>query len=176
MPTGLFRNVGVLANYLHPAHAAEAIAELSGDARRSVPDRRTQVVPRLARLDGRMTAQIIQAYRDGASTYELAGRFGVRRTVRDLLRRAGFDTAAMGKASSLGDGERRELYLLKKEGLTRRDLAKVLQVSESTVKRVLAMHTDERTPEVDRVRATRNEYGLAPRASPEKPTTSETFE
>lgn len=152
--------VGVLANYLHPAYSVEAIDDLRMDTLQSTRYP-IKPVPHTGYLDRTITTQIIDSYRNGASTYVLAKRHGVRRnTVRDLLRRAGFDTAANGKTSSLGDSERRELYRLKTEGLTRRDLAQAFQVSESTVKRVLAMHTNERIPEVDRARTTRKKEGL----------------
>ncbi len=129
----------MLANYLHPARAAEAIAELTGDALRSVPAQRTQVVPHPAGLDRTVASQIITEYQGGALTHELAKRYCVRRnTVRDLLRRAGFDTMARAKCASLSSDQRLEMRHLRGNGATREELARSFQVSESTVKRILA--------------------------------------
>lgn len=81
---------------------------------------------------------IIDDYEAGASTYELAKRYNVRRnTVRDTLRRAGFDLTAKSKRATLSEEQTAEARCLFASGATRRELMEMYGVSESTIRRVL---------------------------------------
>ncbi|MBD3758170.1 MULTISPECIES: hypothetical protein [Microbacterium] len=81
---------------------------------------------------------IIDDYAAGASTHELANRYNVRRnTVRDTLRRAGFDLTAKSKRAALSEEQKAEARRLFAGGATRRELIEMYGVSESTIRRVL---------------------------------------
>ena len=82
---------------------------------------------------------IVADYAAGASTYELANKYEIRRnTARDLLRKAGIDTASKAKSRALGEPEIAELRRLWRDGLSRKHLAEVFNVSESTIHRAIA--------------------------------------
>lgn len=81
---------------------------------------------------------LIEDYEAGSSTYELAERYNVRRnTVRDTLRRAGFDLTVKAKRAALSEEQKDEARRLFANGTTRRDLMEMYGVSESTIRRVL---------------------------------------
>lgn len=84
---------------------------------------------------------LIEDYEAGASTHELAKRYNVRRkTVRDTLRRAGFDPADKGKRAAFSDEQKAEARRLFAGGSTRRELMEMYGVSESTIRRILRTH------------------------------------
>ncbi len=81
---------------------------------------------------------MIEDYEAGASSYELAARYNVRRnTVRDTLRRAGFDLSANAKGPALTQEQKAEALRLSVAGASRRELMATFDVSESTIKRTL---------------------------------------
>jgi len=83
---------------------------------------------------------LIEDYEAGTSTYELAERHNVRRnTVRDTLRRAGFDLTVKAKRAALSDEQKTEARRLFDGGSTRRELMEMYGVSESTIRRALRM-------------------------------------
>ena len=81
---------------------------------------------------------IIEDYQAGASTYELAERYNVRRnTVRETLRRAGWDVSARGTRAALTEEQKTEARAAFETGATRRQLMARYGVSESTIRRVV---------------------------------------
>jgi len=81
---------------------------------------------------------MIEDYAAGASTYSLATRYNVRRnTVRDTLRRAGFDLSVNAKKPALTEEEKIDIQLRLKTGASHRELTALFDVSESTIKRAL---------------------------------------
>jgi len=81
---------------------------------------------------------MVHAYREGASTYQLANQFNVRRnTVRDLLRREGLDVSVRAKRPALTDEQKAEARKQFAAGRSRRDLMEAYGVSESTIRRLL---------------------------------------
>lgn len=84
---------------------------------------------------------LIEDYEAGASTYELANRYNVRRnTVRDTLRRVGFDLTVKANRAVLSEEQKAEARRLFDSGSTRRELMEMYGVSESTIKRILRTH------------------------------------
>lgn len=84
-----------------------------------------------------MIKLLIEDYEAGASTYELAERYNVRRnTVRDTLRRAGFDLSTKAKRAALSEEQKAEVRRLFDGGSSRRELMEMYGVSESTIKRI----------------------------------------
>lgn len=82
---------------------------------------------------------IVGDYQAGASLYELAERYSVRRnTVRDTLRRAGFDTSTKANQAALTEQGKDEIRMRFMAGATKRELAILFDVSETTIKRALA--------------------------------------
>ncbi len=82
---------------------------------------------------------MIEDYEAGTSTYELAERYKVRRnTVRDTLRRAGFDVSGRANRPIMNEQQKAEARQLFKAGATRRELMARFGVSESTIKRAVA--------------------------------------
>ncbi|MFQ6485146.1 helix-turn-helix domain-containing protein [Brachybacterium epidermidis] len=60
-----------------------------------------------------------------------------RNTVRDTLRRAGFDLNTKAKRAVLSEEQKAEARRLFANGTTRRKLMEMYGVSESTIRRVL---------------------------------------
>lgn len=84
---------------------------------------------------------LIEDYEAEASTYELANRYNVRRnTVRDTLRRVGFDLTVKANRAALSEEQKAEARRLFDSGSTRRELMEMYGVSESTIKRILRTH------------------------------------
>jgi len=82
---------------------------------------------------------MIEDYEAGTSTYELAERYNVRRaTVRDTLRRAGFDVSARALPAAMSEAQKVEAREAFATGTTRSELMARYGVSESTIRRVLA--------------------------------------
>lgn len=82
---------------------------------------------------------MIEDYEAGASTYALADRYKVRRnTVRDTLRRAGFDLSNRANRAVLSERQKVEAGQLFAAGATRCELSARYGVSESTIKRAVS--------------------------------------
>ncbi|QXT64212.1 hypothetical protein [Tessaracoccus palaemonis] len=97
-----------------------------------------KLLPQQSSLHRSVVKLIVEDYQAGSSTYELAERYGVRRnTVRDVLRREGFDPSVNAKRPSLTEGQKNEIRERFLTGATRRELMRAFNVSETTVKRVL---------------------------------------
>lgn len=95
-------------------------------------------LPRQNTLHRSVVKLLIEDYEAGASTYELAERYNVRRnTVRDTLRRAGFDLTVKANRAALSEEQKAEAKRLFDSGSTRRDLMEMYEVSESTIRRAL---------------------------------------
>ena len=60
-----------------------------------------------------------------------------RNTVRDALRRAGFDLTVKAKRAALSEEQKAEARRLFASGTTRRELTEMYGVSKSTIRRVL---------------------------------------
>ncbi|MGV8880514.1 MAG: hypothetical protein ACOH19_00015 [Rhodoglobus sp.] len=81
---------------------------------------------------------MIEDYEAGGSSYSLATRYNVRRnTVRDTLRRAGFDLSINAKKPALTAEEKIDIRLRFEAGASHRELTALFDVSESTIKRAL---------------------------------------
>lgn len=103
------------------------------------PDERP--LPQHNALHRSVVKLLIEDYEAGASTYELAERYNVRRNaVLDTLRRAGFDLTIKAKRAALSDEQKTEARRLFASGTTRRELMELYGVSESTIKRILRTH------------------------------------
>lgn len=130
--------VGVLRNYCQQGRKTAELADLLATARDSTraPDGRP--LPRQNALHRSVVKLLIKDYEAGASTYELAERYNLRRnTVRDALRRAGFDLTIKAKRAALSEEQKAEARRLFDSGTTRRELMEIYGVSESTNRRVL---------------------------------------
>lgn len=83
---------------------------------------------------------IIDNCQAGAALHELADRYNVRRTtVRNALRRAGFNTNANARRATLTETHQEEIRDRFTSGTTKRKLAMMFDVSETTVRRALRM-------------------------------------
>lgn len=131
-------SVGLLRNYCQQARKAAELAELLATARESTREVNDRTVPQKNALHRSVVKLLIEDYEAGASTYELAKRYNLRRnTVRDTLRRAGFDLTSKSKRAALSDEQKTEARRLFANGTTRRKLMEMYGVSESTIRRVL---------------------------------------
>ena len=102
------------------------------------PDDR--LLPQQNTLHRSVIKLLIEDYEAAASTYELAERYNVRRnTVRDTLRRAGFDLSTKAKRAALSEEQKTEARRLFASGTTRRELMELYGVSESTIRRALRL-------------------------------------
>src|SRR5699024_11639346 len=91
----------LLRNYCQQARKTAELADLLAAARASTRDPDDHPLPRQNALHRLVVKLLIEDYEAVASTYELAERYNVRRnTVRDTLRRAGFDLSRHGEACS----------------------------------------------------------------------------
>ena len=97
-----------------------------------------RILPRrFTRLTNEQVAALLDAYRAGDSTYQLAERFGVhRQTVAATLRRAGIATRGLERAD-LTDEQRAEARRLGDEGVSYHQIGITLGVSERVVSRTL---------------------------------------
>src|SRR5699024_2453183 len=95
------QHLGLLRNYCQQARKTAELADLLAAARASTREPDDHPLPRQNALHRSVVKLLIEDYEAGASTYELAERYNVRRnTVRDTLRRAGFDLSRQGEACS----------------------------------------------------------------------------
>ncbi|WP_219337029.1 hypothetical protein, partial [Micrococcus lylae] len=98
----------MLRNYCQQGRRTAELAELLATARASTRQVNDRSLPQQNTLHRSVIKLLIEDYEAGASTYELAKRYNVRRnTVRDALRRAGFDPADKGKRALHNRGCRR---------------------------------------------------------------------
>lgn len=131
-------SVGLLRNYCQQARKTTELAELLATARNSTRKPDDRPLPRQNALHRSVIKLLIEDYQAGASTYELAERYNVRRnTVRDTLRRAGFDLTIKAKHAALSEEQQAEARRLFEGGSTRRELMELYGVSESTIRRAL---------------------------------------
>lgn len=113
---------------------ADLLAAALGSTRR--PDDRP--LPQQNTLHRSVVKLLIEDYEAGTSTYELAERYNVRRnTVRDTLRRVGFDLTVKANRAALSEEQKAEARRLFDSGSTRRELMEMYGVSESTIRRAL---------------------------------------
>lgn len=130
--------VGVLRNYCQQGRRTAELADLLATARESTREINDRPLPQQNTLHRSVVKLLIEDYEAGASTYELAERYNVRRnTVRDTLRRAGFDLTIKAKRAALSEEQKAEARRLFDSGTTRRELMEMYGVSESTIRRVL---------------------------------------
>jgi DNA invertase Pin-like site-specific DNA recombinase len=128
----------VLRNYCQQARRTAELADLLATARESTREINDRPLPRQNTLHRSVVKLLIEDYEAGASTYELAERYNVRRnTVRDTLRRAGFDLTVKANRAALSEEQKAEAKRLFDSGSTRRDLMEMYEVSESTIRRAL---------------------------------------
>lgn len=130
--------VGLLRNYCQQARRTAELAELLATARDSTRAPDDRPLPQQNALHRSVVKLLIEDYEAGASTYELAERYNERRnTVRDTLRRAGFDLTIKAKRAALSEEQKAEARRLFDGGSTRRELMEMYGVSESTIRRAL---------------------------------------
>ena len=128
----------MLRNYCQQARRTAELADLLATARESTREINDRPLPQQNTLHRSVVKLLIEDYEAGASTYELAERYNVRRnTVRDTLRRAGFDLTVKANRAALGEEQKAEARLLFASGTTRRELMEMHGVSESTIRRAL---------------------------------------
>jgi len=140
-PLACSSTVGLLRNYCQQARKTAELADLLAAARASTPEPDDHPLPRQNALHRSVVKLLIEGYESGASTYELAERYNLRRnTVRDTLRRAGFDLTVRTKRAALSEAQKAEARRLFASGATRRELMEMYGVSESTIKRILRTH------------------------------------
>jgi DNA invertase Pin-like site-specific DNA recombinase len=130
--------VGVLRNYCQQGRRTAELADLLAAARNSTRETNERSLPQQNALHRSVVKLLIEDYEAGASAYELAKRYNLRRnTVRDTLRRAGFDLTIKAKRAALSEEQKAEARRLFDGGSTRRELMEMYGVSESTIKRAL---------------------------------------
>lgn len=132
--------VGMLRNYCQQARKAAELAELLAAARASSRKPGNRPLPQQNTLHRSVIKLLIEEYEAGASTYELATRYNMRRnTVRDALHRAGFDLTVKAKRAALSEEQKAEARRLFASGTTRRELVELYGVSDSTIRRTLRL-------------------------------------
>ena len=130
--------VGLLRNYCQQARRTAELDGLLAVARASKREADDRPAPRQSALARSIVEQVVSNYRAGASTHELAKRYGIRRgTVRDVLRREGIDPAERSHRSKFTDEMTAELRERYESGTTQRELATLYGVSKSTIGRML---------------------------------------
>jgi len=131
-------SVGLLRNYRNQGPRTVELTEILETAQDSERVEDDRALPQSNALHLSMVKRIIEDYEAGASTYSLATRYNMRRnTVRDTLRRAGFDLRGNAKKPALTAEEKSEIRLRFENGASRRELTSLFGVSESTIKRAL---------------------------------------
>lgn len=118
------------------------LAEVLVLAKRSIGSRALEEdLPKQNALHRSVVKLIIEDFESGASTYEIASRYQVRRnTVRDILRRAGIDSSANSSRFALTPAQEEEVRDRYSEGASRPQLAEMFGVSLSPIRRVLSNH------------------------------------
>lgn len=126
-------------NYCQQARRTAELTHLLATARASTRKPGDRPLPQRNGLHRSVVKLMIASYEAGTSTYELAERFDVRRnTVRDTLRRAGFDVSGRANRSIMNDEQKAEAGQLFASGATRRELSARYGLSEATIKRAVA--------------------------------------
>jgi DNA-binding CsgD family transcriptional regulator len=109
----------------------ESAAKCGPRTARSIPK------PAAARLSSTEVAELLKAYESGASTYELAARFRIRReTVTMHLKRAGLEVRP-GPQVALDEAGERRVAILYRDGLSMRSIARQMGISDNTVLKAL---------------------------------------
>lgn len=129
----------MLRDYCQQARRTAELTHLLATARTSTREPGDRPLPQQNGLHRSVVKLMIEDYEAGTSTYELAERYKVRRnTVRDTLRRAGFDVSGRANRPIMNEQQKAEARQLFKAGATRRELMARFGVSESTIKRAVA--------------------------------------
>jgi len=128
----------MLRNYCQQARRTAELAGILVTARTSTRESDSRPLPQQNALHRSVVKLMIEDYEAGASTYELAERYNVRRnTVRDTLRRAGYDVSTGALRAALWEEQKIEAREAFETGATRRQLMARYRVSESTIRRVV---------------------------------------
>lgn len=129
---------GMLRNYCQQGRRTAELAGLLVSTQTSTRESNDQPLPQQHGLHRSDVKLIIEDYEAGASTYELAVRYNVRRnTIRDTLRRAGWDVSDRATRAALTEEQKTEARAAFETGATRRQLMARYGVSESTIRRAL---------------------------------------
>jgi Mor family transcriptional regulator len=129
----------MLRDYCQQGRRTAELTHLLATARASSRQLDNRPLPQQNGLHHSVVKLMIEDYEAGASTYELAERYKVRRnTVRDTLRRAGFDASTGALRAAMSEAQKVEAREAFVTGTTRRELMARYGVSESTIRRVLA--------------------------------------
>lgn len=108
--SGFVDVVELLRNYCQQGRKPAKLTDPLATARESTREVNDRPLPQHNALHRSVVELLIEDYEAGASTHELAKRYNVRRnTVRDTLRRAGFDPADKGKRAAFSDEQRPRL-------------------------------------------------------------------
>lgn len=137
--------VEVLRTYSNLRGGGNTALTLIEDARRCQQPRQTPtgnrnrktLQERVKRLSEAETAALIEAYKQGATVYELGRRFGIHRTtVSEHLHRAGVPTRAV-RLVVLSDEDRERAVDAARAGMSVRRIATLVGATERVVARTL---------------------------------------
>ncbi|PJJ63867.1 hypothetical protein CLV54_1546 [Compostimonas suwonensis] len=130
-----YLSVGVLRNYCNNSRRTAEIRELLGSARSSKRSPDSRLLPQPNALHRSVVKLIVDDYQAGASTYELAERYKVRRnTIRDVLKRNHVPITG-AKVKLLTDDDKEDIRKRRQDGSMVGELAVEYGVSESTIRR-----------------------------------------
>lgn len=128
----------MLRNYCQQGRRTSEQADLLAAALGSTRKPDDRPPPQQNTLHRSVVKLLIEDYDAGTSTYELAERYNVRsNTVRDTLRRVGFDLTVKANRAALSEEQKAEARRLFDSGSTSRELMEMYGVSESTIRRAL---------------------------------------
>lgn len=128
----------MLRNYCQQARRTAELADLLATARDSTRAPDDRPLPRQNALHRSVVKLLIEDYDACTSTHELAERYNeCRNTVRDTLRRVGFDLTVKANRAALSEEQKAEARRLFDSGSTRRELMEMYGLSESTIRRAL---------------------------------------
>lgn len=131
--------MGLLRKYCNQDWRTTHLEKLLAAARSSARAGRSDPLPTKANagLSEDQRAELLGLYEGGASTYELARRFKIRRDmVTTYLKRAGL-AVRPGPRLALGESAEREAARLYASGLSLRQIAQRMGVSDNTVLKAL---------------------------------------
>jgi transposase len=119
---------------------AAELVEILDFARQSLGSRALErALPKQNVLHRSVVKLIIDDFENGASTYEIAARYQVRRnTIQDTPRGAGIDSNANSSRLALTAVQEQEIRERDAKGFSRRELAEMFGVSLSPIRRVLS--------------------------------------
>lgn len=135
----------MLGNYSNLRGGENAALALIEDARRCRQPRQTPtgnrngkpLQERAKRLSEAETTELVTAYRQGASVYELGRRFGIHRTtVSEHLHRAGVPTRTV-RLVVLNDEDRERALDAARAGMSVRRIATLVGATERVIARTL---------------------------------------